>query len=82
LLGKENIIRFCDETAKYFSEVTIDFKMNNLVANESCVAIDGTPVFTNKDNKKTFISSCDVYRFENEKIIEINSYCITTNKSD
>ncbi len=80
LQGKENIIKFCAETAKYFSEVTTDFQISNIVAGESCVAIDGTAVFTNKDNKKTFVSSCDVYRFENDKLIQINFYCITTNK--
>jgi hypothetical protein len=59
--GRGNLITFCDQTAKYFSEVTTVFNMANLIVGDTCVAIDGTAEFTNKENKKTFISSCDVY---------------------
>jgi hypothetical protein len=80
LKGKDDIIKFCDQTAKYFSEVTTDFQMSNLVVGDDSVAIDGTATFLNKDNKKTFVSSCDVYRFEHDKLAQINSYCITGGK--
>ena len=76
LQGKDAIIKFCDETAKYFSGVTTDFKMSNLVVGDNSVAIDGTAEFVNAEGKKSSISSCDVYRFENEKLVQINSYCI------
>jgi hypothetical protein len=80
LKGKDNIIKFCDQTAKYFSEVTTDFQMSNLVVGDDSVAIDGTATFLNKENKKTFISSCDVYRFDNGELVQINSYCITESR--
>ncbi len=78
LKGKDAIIKFCDQTAKYFSEVTTKFTMSNLVVGDNCVAIDGTAEFINKENKSSKVFSCDVYCFENGKLKEVTSYCITT----
>lgn len=80
LIGKTDVMKFCDQTAKYFSEVTTKFNMSNLVLGDNCVAIDGTAEFINKDNKITFVSSCDIYRFDDGKLKQINSYCITVKK--
>ncbi len=81
LKGKENVIAFCDSTAAYFASITTKFTTSNLIANNNCVAIDGTAEFINKENKTTHVSSCDVYRFENGKLKEITSYCIVTDKN-
>jgi hypothetical protein len=80
--GKESVIDFCNQTAKYFSEVTTDFKVGNIVVGDNSVAIDGKAVFKNKDNKKTYVSSCDLYLFDNGKLFQINSYCIKTNNEN
>ena len=80
LQGKENVMLYCNQTAKYFTEVTTEFKMDNLIVGGDCVAIDGTAVFTKKDGGQNYISSCDVYRFESGKLKQINSYCISTTK--
>lgn len=80
LQGKESVMQYGDQTAKYFTEVTTEFTMDNLVVGNNCVAIDGTAVFTKKDGGKNYISSCDVYRFEGGMLKQINSYCISTKK--
>lgn len=80
LQGKENVMQYCNQTAKYFTEVTTDFKMDNLVVGDNCIAIDGTAIFTKKDGGQNYISSCDVYRFNAGKLSQINSYCISTKK--
>lgn len=82
LKGKENIIQFSTQTAKYFAEVTTEFTLNNIVSGDHKIAIDGTAIFINKNNKKTFVSSCDIYCFVNKKLTEIYSYCITTSKEE
>jgi len=71
---------FCDQTAAYFAGVTTVFTTGNIIAEGDLVAIDGTAVFINKENKKTSVSSCDVYRFADGKLAQVNSYCITTGK--
>jgi hypothetical protein len=35
-----------------------------------------TAEFITAEGKQSSISACDVYRFENEKLVQINSYCI------
>ena len=80
LKGKAAVVEFCNKTAAYFSEVTTRFSMNNMIADNDCIAIDGTAHFINKENKSTHVSSCDVYRFKGGKLQEITSYCIVTGK--
>jgi ketosteroid isomerase-like protein len=80
LKGKAAVIECCDQTAAYFSSVTTKFAMNNSIIDGNRIAIDGTAHFINKDKKSTQVSSCDIYRFENEKLLTITSYCIVTSK--
>ncbi|WP_339697753.1 nuclear transport factor 2 family protein [uncultured Roseivirga sp.] len=81
LKGKEEVTAYCQKTAQYFSEVDTDFRLMNVIAEGNQVMIDGTAEFISKSNKSTYISSCDVYSFEENKLREIYSYCIRTNKS-
>ena len=74
--GKAAIMEFCERTAAYFSEVITVFTLGNLVVGENSVAIDGTAEFIGSDGKHSHISSCDVYRFEDGMLLQINSYCI------
>jgi ketosteroid isomerase-like protein len=78
--GKEAVIKFCNKTARYFSEVTTMFNMHNIIVDGDCVAINGTAEFINPQGKSTHISSCDVYHFKNEQLLNITSYCIVTSK--
>jgi ketosteroid isomerase-like protein len=80
LQGKKSVIEFCNKTTQYFSEVTTTFNMHNAIVDGDCVAIDGTAEFINQEGKSTHISSCDVYRFKNEQLLNITSYCIITSK--
>lgn len=80
LQGKESVIEFCNTTAQYFSGVTTRFSMHNAIVDGDCVAIDGTAEFINQEGNSTHISSCDVYRFKNDQLLSITSYCIVTGK--
>ena len=80
LTGKDQVIEFCNKSAEYFREVTTEFSTSNIIADANLVAISGIAVFINKENKRTEVSSCDVYLFEDGKLKEITSYCIVTSK--
>ncbi len=80
LTGKDQVIEFCNKTAEYFREVTTEFSTSNIIADANLVAVSGIAVFINKENKRTEVSSCDVYLFEDGKLKEITSYCIVTSK--
>jgi predicted SnoaL-like aldol condensation-catalyzing enzyme len=80
LTGKDQVVEFCNKTSEYFKEVTTEFRTSNIIVDSNLVAISGTAVFIKNENKRTEVSSCDVYRFEDGMLIEITSYCIVTSK--
>ena len=78
LEGKKDIEVFCKKISGYFDNITTDFRLLNLIENETCAAINGTAEFLRDGKRVSFISSCDVYEFDNlNNIISIHSYCIT-----
>jgi hypothetical protein len=78
LTGLKEIEPFCKGIAAYFSSVTTDFKQINIIENDRCVAINGTAEFIREGKRIAFVSSCDMYEFDNEKnILSITSYCIS-----
>ena len=79
ITGKDALIEFCTKTAKYFSEVTTKFNLDNVIVDTDCVAINGTAEFYVED-RINYISSCDVYKFKDGKLKEITSYCISMKK--
>jgi SnoaL-like domain len=80
LKGKAEVVEYCNNIAAYFASVTTTFTISNVIADGNTVAIDGTAIFINNENKITHVSSCDVYRFEDGLLKNITSYCITTDK--
>ena len=78
LTGRNQIEPFCKKIRAYFDGITTNFQQLNLIENEHCVAINGTAEFIRDGKRVSFVSSCGVYEFDgNNKIISINSYCIT-----
>lgn len=76
--GKQAVIENCEQTAAYFKLVKTDFRTFNVIADLNQVAITGTASFTQKDEKITYVSACDVYEFNvSNELQTINSYCIT-----
>lgn len=76
-IGKQAILDNCEQVGNYFKSVTTDFKMLNIIADENKVVINGTAEFTRENKRISFVSSCDIYEFnENNQIQSITSYCI------
>lgn len=81
LTGRKEIEPFCKNITDYLRRVTTNFKELNLIENDRCVAINGTAEFIREGKRVAFVSSCDVYEFDlDNKILSINSYCITEQK--
>lgn len=81
LNGKDSVIDFCNKTAEYFNRCKAEFSTKNIIIDQDFVVIEGTAVFTDREKKSTHISSCDIYRFNDDMLVEITSYCIETDKS-
>lgn len=79
--GKEAVVQNCEQTAAYFKSVTTNFRTENIVVGDKCVAIDGTAEFLREGKRIAFVQACDVYNFnERHELEKITSYCIQDKK--
>lgn len=75
--GKEAVIRNCEQVAAYFRSVTTNFTLLNCIVDQNLVAINGAAEFIRDGQRIAFVSSCDLYEFDNrQKLSKITSYCI------
>lgn len=75
--GRNAIIKNCEQVGNYFKTVTTDFKTFNVISSQNKVVVNGTAEFLIENKRKSFVSACDIYVFdENNKIQNITSYCI------
>ncbi|TCD01405.1 hypothetical protein [Pedobacter psychroterrae] len=83
LIGKAQVLEFCNGIAEYFASVETDFKERGSVASESKVVIYGYGAFKRNGELVNAVHSCDVYEFDGEDmIIQIHSYCNSGNSND
>ncbi len=80
LKGIEAIRPYCEKVRAYFDSVTTHFRQLNIIESENAVVIQGTATFIRDEQVVSEISSCDVYTWEDMKIISIYSYCIRHNR--
>jgi SnoaL-like domain len=75
--GKNAIIGYCKLVGDYFNSVTTDFKILNIISSGNKVVINGTAEFSRENKHVSFVSSCDIYEFNDfDQIQKITSYCI------
>ena len=74
--GKEKVMDACQKSAAYLTSVTTNFSKFIIIADTDHVVIDSTAEYTDKEQNKTSIASCDIYRFAGGKLVEITSYTI------
>lgn len=75
--GKREVTEQCAKTAKYFASITTDFNQLEVIENEKNVVITGTAELSENGNRIEFISACDVYTFDESKLLKnITSYCL------
>lgn len=78
LQGKIAIEAFCKQVTSYFNCVTTNFNTLHCIEKDNYIVVSGTATFTKNEQLINFISSCDIYQFDDEKkITNITSYCIS-----
>ncbi len=76
-IGKQAIIEKCKQVGSYFKTVTTRFTTKNIITEGNKVVINGTAEFLRDTLRISFVSSCDLYEFnEKSQIQTITSYCI------
>ncbi len=76
LIGRDAVIAQCDNVVKFLETVsTTSLKLKTYRA-DTCVIVDGTAQFQDRENQTSSVASCDVFQFSNGQLIEITSYVI------
>jgi hypothetical protein len=76
LIGKDDIVETCRQSAQYLSGVTTRFKKFKTIIDDNCVVIDSLADYIDESGNITTVSSCDIYEFTEGQLSEITSYCI------
>jgi len=75
--GKKEVIAQCEKTAKYFASITTEFHQLDVIETDNKVALTGTAELSKDGKRIEFISACDVYEFDDKKMLQkITSYCL------
>jgi hypothetical protein len=77
--GKEEVVSACRESAHYLADVKTDFIKFDIVADNNKVAVNSVAEYIDQEQHSTRVASCDIYRFVEEQLVEITSYCIELN---
>ncbi len=72
--GKENVISHCNKMM--IEMATSMFKNTNIIAEKDNIVIEGICNYTYTGHNSGEVAYCDIFSFENDKIISITSYCI------
>ncbi len=72
--GKENVIAHCQKMLE-----GMDGTLSNtqVIEEGNSIAIEGNCNYTGEDGKPARVDYCDIYSFEDGKIVKITSYCIS-----
>ena len=76
--GKEDVIKTCKESAEYLASVKTTFNSFQTYEAENIIIIESSADYIDENNEKSVVSSCDIYKFAENKLIEITSYNIET----
>jgi limonene-1,2-epoxide hydrolase len=74
--GKEKVISVCRESAAYLTGVATNFVRFRSIVTDDCVVIDSVANYTDKEEKLSYVASCDIYDFTNGRVSEITSYTV------
>jgi hypothetical protein len=80
LVGRKAVIARCAKAAQFLETVSTPSTKLEIHRAETCVVVEGAAQFQDQENQTSSVASCDVYRFSDERLVEITSYVIELNK--
>jgi hypothetical protein len=80
ILGREKVIETCEQSLSYLITVTTNFTKFSLLDCEKHIVVESEAEYIDQDKNISKIASCDIYKFEQDQLIEITSYCIELDK--
>lgn len=80
LEGKEDVIEHCNKMLAEMASSTMN--NTNYIKSHDTIAIQGFCSYTNQDDSPGRVEYCDIYKFNNDKLISITSYIIEVDLED
>lgn len=74
--GREQIAKQCDATVAYLRTVTTSFLRFDVFAGTDFVVVDSLATYTNADQQRSVVASCDIYKFDGALVQTITSYAV------
>jgi len=72
--GRDAIVGACEQTLASLAEVTVEPVRFRSVAGADTVAVDTLTRYVAADGQVSIVSSCDFYRFADDRLVTITSY--------
>lgn len=72
--GKADVVEYCEKMKVEMASAVLT--NTNLTAENDTVVVEGFCQSANESGEPANVRYCDVYRFENEQLKHITSYCI------
>jgi hypothetical protein len=76
LLGREEVVKTCEDSAEYLARVTTKFSRFRILNCTECVVIDSLAEYIVQNGRSSGIAACDIYDFADGRLYEISSYNI------
>lgn len=80
LAGREAVINRCAQAAKFLETVSTTALKRKFHRAETCVVVEGAAQFQDREDQISSVTSCDVFQFAAERLVEITSYVIELSK--
>lgn len=74
--GKDDVVRVCEESAKYLAQVRTDFHQFKIIEADNCVVIDSRAEYVDDEDGSSMVASCDIYDFAGGSLAAITSYTV------
>lgn len=75
IVGRDEVVTTCAQSAAYLSGVTSTFRKVKVVAADSCVVVDCEVDYA-EGGTTSRIASCDLYDFTDGRLTAITSYTV------
>jgi hypothetical protein len=79
--GKGDVVKACEESARYLANVETTFNTFKVVTGDDCVVIDSRAVYTDSEDGSSTVASCDIYDFVDGDLAAITSYTVELERS-
>ncbi len=63
IIGKENVIKTCEQSANYIKTVETKFSKFLVLETDTFITIDSVSDYIDQDKNTSKVASCDIYKF-------------------